>query len=89
MIKVITRVLACVVCVAVFSNLAGCMLAEKGVRATASLGIEGYSDHTETISVKPDDEPIVCKVYQFAFCKGAQASPANQANQAAQQGRAS
>lgn len=48
----------------------GCMLTEKGMRATASVGIEGYSDHEERIAVKPDSDPIICKAWKFAFCKG-------------------
>lgn len=65
------KLLVCLFTVPLFT---GCMLAEKGVRLSGSVGIEGYSDHTESITVKPDEDPIICKAYRFSFCKGVQAN---------------
>lgn len=53
----------------------GCGVLEKGQRVTASIGFEGYSDHEERIAVTPDADPIICKAWRFAFCKGAQVQP--------------
>lgn len=66
------QVKTCLLIAVLAVSSSGCMLMEKGVRLNASMGLEGYSDHEDKITVKPDTEPFICKAYGFAFCNNKQ-----------------
>jgi len=62
-------------------SVQGCMVLEKGVRATASLGLEGYSEHVDTITVTPDEDPVICRAWRIAgICKPLTALASNGGN---------
>lgn len=64
------------VMVLVTATGSGCMVLEKGIRATASVGLEGYSEREDRVSVKPDADPVICKAYKFSFCSNVPRPPA-------------
>lgn len=57
------KIMFLVVAVLAIPTLTGCQLMSKGTRINASLGLEGYDDHEEKIVVRPDDKPIICKLW--------------------------